>query len=675
MKIFLFNSLNPLPLKYKLFPEQRSAPFTSVPPLGLLSLAAAVKHLPGVSARIIDLNCEAPPAASYGKRFMDALYSRVKAKYLAGAAPGEPFLAGFQTLCTSHHFALALSRRLKRDYPNAIVLMGGPHASIVAHETLAAFPHVEMILSGEADESFPKLLRSLKSGGDKAEIPGLYYRAGDRVLSPRAAARPVPMARLPLPDYSAYHYPVDSYYIEGGRGCPFNCSYCTTSRFFGRLCRYKEAGRIREEAVGLPAFGRGRAVIHLIHDNFLGNKSSARHICKALIDNPPFPGFAWGCSARPDALSAPGTAALLRKAGVRAVFLGVESGAPAIQRSIGKNCSAEHFFSALEQIKAEKLDATCSFMCEFPEETPSDLEKTLRLCACCALSGVKFQLNPLIILPGTAMYRRYGAKLRFNASGTNREYDRGFLSAAESLDAMQRSRRQFSAFYAVPLKHPELKGLSGVVEFALSFFPYTVLALRYWSGSFRSIVDVCADLRGAAPAGPSELHRRLAAAVRHNCPADGPVTELFGYESACWRALIARPPAAAHAAGRITLSPGTAWAALSAPLEEYRGALFKAVKTGRAPKVPAASRRQVYLIHASADRAKGRFRLKFGRYPGTALGLARRLAAGAPSAGRLLATAAGHGEAATIGAYLLDMQTKGFISVAAPVAGKTGAKD
>lgn len=673
MNIFLFNSLNPIPQKYKLFPEQLRAPFASVPPLGLLSLAASVKRLPGASTRIIDLNREAPPAATYGKKFLDDLYDLVKNRYLACVTPGEPFLAGFQTLCTSHHFALALSRRLKRDYPRVIVLLGGPHASIVARETLDAFPHIDMVLCGEAEESFPALVRCLTSGGDKTAVPGLYQREGGRVISPRAPARPVPMAQLPFPDYSAYPYPVDNYYIEGGRGCPFNCSYCSTSLFFGRLCRYKTPARIVKEAAGLPASGPGRPVVHLVHDNFLASKSPSRQICRSLTANPPFPGFAWGCSARPDTLSAPGTAAMLRKAGVQAVFLGVESGAPAIQRSIGKKCSAEHFFAALEQIKAEKLDATCSFMCEFPEETPPDLEKTLRLCAYCAISGVRFQLNPLIILPGTEMYRRHGNALRLNAAGTNREYDRGFLAAAESLNAVQRSRPQFSAFYAAPLKHPELKGLSGAAEFALAFFPYTVLALRYWSGRFRGIVDVCAGIKEGAPASPAELHRRLTVLVRRNCPGDGPVSELFAYESACWSAMMARPAPVAHAAGSVTLSPGTAWATLAAPLEDYRGALLEAVKTGRAPKVPPASRRQVYLVQASVDRTKGRFRLKFARYPGTALGLVRRLASGAHSAGCLLAAARGSGEPAATGAYLLDMQTKGFI--AAPATAQTRMKD
>lgn len=658
MKIFLFNSLNPLPLKYKLFPEQRYAPFSPVPPLGLLSLAAAVKDLPVVSTRVINLNREAPPAASYGNFFLDAVYTRIKKKYLAGSAPGERFLAGFQTLCTSHHFALDLARRLKKDYPRAEVLLGGPHASIVAKETLAAFAHIDLVLCGEAEESFRELVLCLVKGGDKARVPGLYFREGGRIVTPRASARPVPVAALPFPDYSAYPYPVDNFYIEAGRGCPFNCAYCSTSLFFGRVCRYKTPERLREELTHLPAAGRGTAIVHLIHDNFLGDNNSSREICEAFAARPPFPGFAWGCSARPDSLSIPGTASLLRKAGVRAVFLGVESGAPAIQRSIGKNCASGHFFSALEQVKAEGMAATCSFMCEFPEETPADLESTLRLCACCALSGVKFQLNPLIFLPGTEMYGRFGKTLRFNAVSANREYDRGFLASPESLAAVRRSPRLFSAFYAAPLKHPELRGLSGIAEFALVFFPYTILALRFWSGRFKSIVAVCAALKGASPA---QLHRELGRLVRRHCPPAGPAAELFAFESACWRALMDKPGAPARAGGNLSLARGAAWAALGAPLEETRSAFLKALKTGRSSSPTPAARRQVYLILASSNRASGRYRLKFARYPEAALGLIRSLAAGSVSARQLLAGAAEPEAAAEVSAYLLDMKLKGFI--------------
>jgi radical SAM superfamily enzyme YgiQ (UPF0313 family) len=128
---------------------------------------------------------------------------------------------------------LALTEAMKKARPQIQILLGGPEATHRAEELMRRYDWLDMILSGEGEESFPQLVKALFGEPEKLQerlegISGLYFRREDRV-SPTYPAIPVDLRQLPFP-YSDVELKTDKIlYYESSRGCPFSCSYCLSA--------------------------------------------------------------------------------------------------------------------------------------------------------------------------------------------------------------------------------------------------------------------------------------------------------------------------------------------------------------------------------------------------------------------------------------------------------------
>jgi ribosomal peptide maturation radical SAM protein 1 len=154
-------------------------------------------------------------------------------------------IVGFTSTFEQNIASLALAQRVKAKYPGVKIVFGGANwEGEMGLELHRCFPFVDYAFSGEADESFPKLVRLVLSGRLTskacAAIPGLIRRShGESVLT--RLPEPVQnLDSLPIPDYSDYfrdfdHASANSLVVptllfEGARGCWWgakrHCMFC-----------------------------------------------------------------------------------------------------------------------------------------------------------------------------------------------------------------------------------------------------------------------------------------------------------------------------------------------------------------------------------------------------------------------------------------------------------------
>lgn len=640
MKIFLFNSLNIIPSKYWFYQEQARAPFMKVPPLGLLSLSGSVKGLEGCETVIVDLNHEAARVQYPSEKFPEMLYRSVKERFFSGLDRGERFLAGFQTLCNSHHFAVLLAEALKRDFPESIVLFGGAHASIVAESTMKMFAHVDMVLCGEADMSFPVLVRGLVNDDRLEGVEGLCLRdEKGRVEAAKGLQVPRDLDLLPFPDYDVYRYPMELSYVEVGRGCPYRCAYCATSLFFSRVCRYKSFDRIMAELRVLKERTGTLENVNFVHDNFFGDREESLDLCSRLREVRDGMGLRWGCSARLDALGDREALSLLKDAGCRKVFIGIETASGAMQRRINKNVDLQGAHGAIEYLGDEGFEIICSFMCEFPDETPQELESTLRLCAFCRLRDIMFQMNPLMILPGTRMYGEYGGGLKFDPGRSNTEYDSGFLVSESVAGMLEGSSEIFSVFHAFPLSHPQLGGISNLAEFLINFFTYTCLGIVFWSEGPATLVDICLELKQYWGSSRAAFMESFAAWVHGNYGHIEPIIEFFRFERDCRDAVFGHaPPEGERAPEYPADEPANLFSSIRAARGDYvrwgryrvtphdvKDDFAEALKSGTVPGMGRGREDTFFVIKGEPQRDSGSYRADAACYPEAAARLFLRL--------------------------------------------------
>lgn len=119
---------------------------------------------------------------------------------------------------------------LKKVLPDCILGFGGPEVSYESEAFLRENPAVDIVMRGEGELVFTKLLSHFETGTPALqEIGSLTYREKGEIRSTMQEP-PLDLALLPFP-YDADFRDVENQiiYYESSRGCPYSCAYCLSS--------------------------------------------------------------------------------------------------------------------------------------------------------------------------------------------------------------------------------------------------------------------------------------------------------------------------------------------------------------------------------------------------------------------------------------------------------------
>jgi radical SAM superfamily enzyme YgiQ (UPF0313 family) len=343
------------------------------PPLGLLLLAALLER-EGREVRLADLNLLAKSGG------IDAAQGSIRTQ-LGKAIPRDADLLGFS--CWSYNFDLAMEavEEAKKKSPGVPIVLGGPHPTFVDREILATFAAVDYVLRDEGDWTFARLLRALETGAhedDLAAIPGLTWRRGGEVVRNPSGPVVEELDALPYPawhlvDVAAYLRQNPVLYLEAGRGCPYNCNFCSTTNMFQRKYRVKSPARLVDELEWTIA-RTGTNRFELLHDNLVASRDHVLAVCEEIrrrnLD------VEWSCTSRPDNMSEELAEAMFL-AGCVQVFFGVETLDPERQKWTGKKLKPPRIEAAVAAVGKHHMSPTAGIIVGFPDETDDELNATV----------------------------------------------------------------------------------------------------------------------------------------------------------------------------------------------------------------------------------------------------------------------------------------------------------
>jgi radical SAM superfamily enzyme YgiQ (UPF0313 family) len=325
-----------------------------------------------------------------------------------------PDAVGFTTLGCSFLFAVNVAALIKQREPELPILLGGPHATMLDRQILEAYGQFDIVVRHEAEETLPPLLAKLDTRAFDG-VPGITWRDG------RAATKATPglpkienLDALPIPLYDLYpvaELGLDLMRVEAGRGCPFVCTFCSTSSFFQRDYRLKSPERIVREMDLLHA-RYGATEFKLDHDLFTVNRRKVRAFCEAVEDR----GYRWRVSARTDCVDS----ALLEKmalAGCIGLYFGIETGSRRMQRIADKRLKLDGVPRILDASENLGIETTVSFITGYPEESQRDQDETLDMLGACfrrPQAACTPQLHVLLPEPGTPLFAQHGRHLAYD---------------------------------------------------------------------------------------------------------------------------------------------------------------------------------------------------------------------------------------------------------------------
>ena len=247
----------------------------------------------------------------------------------------EPDLVGLSVMTFQRATAFTIARLVKTLRPSARIVAGGYDPSL-APEAYVACRDIDFIVRGEGEHTLCALLRAIEDRPNAeprtlAGIGGLSYRTENGFV--HNAARPViPLAseslRLPnrearvLRGYTLLGRTVDV--VETSRGCTFDCSFCSIIEMRGRNFHPYPIDRVLAD-IG-DARGHGATAIFLVDDNITLDVDRFALLCEAIVDAG-FHDTEYFVQAMTAPLAQHGArlAPLMRRAGFRYVFLGIEN--------------------------------------------------------------------------------------------------------------------------------------------------------------------------------------------------------------------------------------------------------------------------------------------------------------------------------------------------------------
>jgi radical SAM superfamily enzyme YgiQ (UPF0313 family) len=452
----------------------------SQPQLGILSVAAVLEGC-GDRPDIVDANSAYLKYADTP----DGLRSDAFAAHLAELAiRSNADLYGFSSICSTYPQSVRVAREIKKRRPYAMILFGGPQASVVDVATLTAFPFVDFVLRGEVEHTLPCLVAELHQDYDYSRVGGLTYRDGTAVR--RNANAPVieDLDSFPAPAYhlSSYLQNAKAALIELGRGCPFSCTFCSTNDFFRRKFRLRSPARVLKEMREIWAV---YAIRHfeLVHDMFTVDRKRVVAFCEEMLGSNE--GFTWDCSARTDCVDEE-LLELMARSGCRSIFFGIETGSRKMQRVIDKDLDLERAKDVLAISERLRLKTTVSLITGFPEEEWEDVRETLRIFMDSARHAhSRPQLNLLAPLAGTPIHAAHKHEMVLEDLCSDMSHQ-GLTQNQEDLALIRSFPEIFPNFYLIPAKR-----LNRDVLFELrEFLSMTVECFRWLLGAIDQVTDL-----------------------------------------------------------------------------------------------------------------------------------------------------------------------------------------
>jgi radical SAM superfamily enzyme YgiQ (UPF0313 family) len=287
-----------------------------------------------------------------------------------------------------------------RKYSDAAIVLGGAGYSIFPQATLD-FLKADMGIQGEGESAFLTLLKRLGDKMDLSEIPGLYLPGQTRRSEP-AYIKSLTDISFPLPDiHLSTPSPSEGQEIwipfQSRRGCPMNCSYCSTATIEGQIIRKHDPKKVVEAITKYTAAGLDH--FFFVDNTFNLPSSYASRLCEQLISSKLK--ITWRCILYPwkvdDEL-----VEKMAKAGCREVSLGFESGSEKILAKMKKKYFPDDVRQISERLKKFGISRMGFLLFGGPGETKETATESLIFADSLDLEAMKITIG-IRIYPNTAL--------------------------------------------------------------------------------------------------------------------------------------------------------------------------------------------------------------------------------------------------------------------------------
>jgi radical SAM superfamily enzyme YgiQ (UPF0313 family) len=298
-------------------------------------------------------------------------------------------------------FNKELINEIKKTFPDKPIVVGGEHVTAVPEDILNDCPAIDICVLGEGEETIVDIADYFYGIREKIEdIPGIVYRDKNmNILRTKPRRRIKDIENIPRPNWDKF--PIENY-LNGGyghgpykgrtmpilatRGCPFQCTFCSGPRMWGRYYYVRRPADVVDEMeyyikkykaqnfdfYDLTAFVRKDWIIEFCH--LLKDRNLNIH-------------YSIPSGTRSEALDEEALG-LLYETGCKYIAYAAESGSEDILKSIKKRVNLKRMFHSMKIARRKGMKVRCNLIMGFPHERRRDIFKTLFFQLKLAFAGI-----------------------------------------------------------------------------------------------------------------------------------------------------------------------------------------------------------------------------------------------------------------------------------------------
>lgn len=264
------------------------------------------------------------------------------------------------------------------------VVMGGIAASLARPELSLA--HADSLVLGEAEETWPRLLAD-HAAGRLQPVYGMERRPA--------------IDALPLPRYDVLDRRKLGPWrpVQATRGCPFPCTFCSVTAFFGGGYRKRPVADVVRDVRHAKAHGSRH--IAFIDDNIVVDRAYSAELFRALVPER----IVWMSQCSLHVADYPDLLALARQSGCRLLSFGIESTSPESLGTIEKEWNRpERYREAIRAIRGHGIEVSTEMIVGLDGDDPSVFERTYRFIVDNRITVPRVHI--MTPVPGTPLYEK-----------------------------------------------------------------------------------------------------------------------------------------------------------------------------------------------------------------------------------------------------------------------------
>jgi radical SAM superfamily enzyme YgiQ (UPF0313 family) len=286
----------------------------------------------------------------------------------------KPDVVGFTAFTNEIKPAAHLAGLVRSLLPSATFIIGGVHVTALPEATLHEFPVFDVGCVGEGERTLLDFCRAVRDGVALGEVTGLVIRQQG---GPKQTAQREPfddLDELPLPAWDLLPR-AEEYWVMTQRGCPFTCRFCMNPN--GRRPRQHSIPRVVAELDDiLTKYGPSK--LWFADEIFTLDMDRTRTLLDAMIDIRVGARTKWWAESHVKFVDEP-LFARMKAAGCEEAALGIETGAEAALKGLGKGTSIAMIEKAFGAAKRAGLKTIGFFILGHPNETEATIRETLEL--------------------------------------------------------------------------------------------------------------------------------------------------------------------------------------------------------------------------------------------------------------------------------------------------------